>query len=184
MKYDKTKETNYNYWQNEFDSHSSYMLAAEHNEYAILRDFILNFIDDGDSVLDVGCASGDTFGWAIKKGKTIDYRGVDYAEKFIEANKKRFPQTKWAVMDARYLKELSGSRDIVILYDVLDGMEGWELALKEAIRVAKKRVIVLMWMDANMQEKIDYMRDNNLSVIVMDIEGDGFHYHKFLVGSK
>jgi ubiquinone/menaquinone biosynthesis C-methylase UbiE len=87
-------------------------------------------------------------------------------------------------MDARKLKEEDDSWDIVCLYDVLDGLPCWEEALKEAYRVAKKKVIVLMWMDPHMDEKKEYMRSLGFRVIEIDIEGDGLHYHKFLIGEK
>lgn len=181
----KLKEKNYDYWQHQFDGHSSYMLGAENNEYAILRNIILGFIDDNESLLEVGCASGGMWDWIKVKGRNLDivYQGTDYAEKFIKANRKRHPEVKWAVVDARSLKGFTSFWDTVLLYDVLDGMEGWEQALDEAIRVAKKRVIVLMWCDADMGGKLKYMEEKGLSVTEMDVQGN-VHYHKVLVGFK
>lgn len=184
LTYDKTKEKNYDYWENQFDGHGGYMLSADGNEYDILRGMIFHFVDKYDSVLDVGCACGDNLEWAERHHKGIDYEGTDYCEKFIEANRKRRPDIKWKVEDARNLKEFSESFDEVILYDVLDGLEGWERALDEAYRVAICRVIVLMWMDPHMDDKAEYMRKLGMRVIDIKIEGDGIHYHRLLVGEK
>lgn len=88
-------------------------------------------------------------------------------------------------MDARELHFTSNSYDTVCVYDVLDTLrEDWKLALDEAYRVASKRVIVLMWMDPHMEEKVEYMRSQGLKVLDTDIEGDGIHYHKLIVGFK
>lgn len=176
-------DTLHNYWQNEFDGHSSYMLPAEHNEYAVLRDMILGFIPDGWSLLDLGCASGGTLDWIKSKKRNIKYKGTDFAEKFMEANKKRYPSYLWEVEDCRELKEEDGDFDVVLLYDVIDGMTDWQKALDEAYRVASKMVIVLMWCDANMDDKREYMEKQGLSVLDIKAEGN-IHFHRMFVGWK
>jgi ubiquinone/menaquinone biosynthesis C-methylase UbiE len=183
MKYNKKDEKNYDYWENNFDSHSGYMLAAGNNEYAILRDLILTFIAKFDKVLDLGCASGGTYDWIKEKKLTVTYKGTDYSEKFIEANKKRHPNIIWEVEDCRKLAEEDGEYDIVILYDVLDGLPGWEDAIDEAVRVAVKKVIVVMWMDPQMEDKLKYMQEKGLNVLDMKIEG-AIHFHRMMVGYK
>jgi len=184
MKYNKQEEQNYHYWQDNFDGHGGYMLPAGTNEYAIIRDIILAFIDDGDSVLDLGCASGGTYDWIkYKNKKRITYKGTDYAEKFVEANKKRHPNIIWEVEDCRDLAEEDGEYDVVILYDVLDGLPGWEQALDEAYRVAKKKVIVVMWMDPGMEQKLEYMKEIGLSVLDIKMEGN-IHFHRMMIGFK
>jgi len=182
----KLEEKNYDYWENQFDGHSAYMISGLGNEYDILRGLIFHFVGDGETFFDVGCACGDNLEAGERAGKlfSVDYKGTDYAEKFIEANKERRPEVRWDVMDARELKEDDGSWDNVCLYDVLDGLEGWQDALSEAARVATKRVIVLMWMDPQMDEKRAYMQKLGLRTINIDIEGDGLHYHRLIIGEK
>lgn len=182
----KLAEKNYQYWENEFDGHKSYMISGDGNEYDILRKLIFHFVGDAETFLDIGCASGDNLEAGERSGKlfSVDYKGTDYAAGFIKANTARRPEVSWEVMDARELKEGDNSWDNVCIYDVLDALDGWEDALSEAFRVAKKRVIVLMWMDAHMDEKRDYMRSLGLRVIEIDIQGDGIHYHKMLIGEK
>ena len=104
--------------------------------------------------------------------------------RLLKENKKKFPEVPWQVMDARKLGEENGSWNVVLIYDVLDALEHWEDAIDEAIRVATNKVIILMWMDADMAGKIDYMRSKGLRVLEIDIDGDGIHYHKLLVGEK
>lgn len=177
-------EKNYKYWSEQFDGYGNYMMSGKGNEYYILRNIFFSFIDDDDSILDVGCASGGTYGQIKDQGRNNIYKGVDYAEGFVLANRKKFPEVKWSVMDARELKEAGGTWDVVLIYDVLDALEHWEEAIDEAIRVAVKKVVIMMWMDADMAGKRDYMRTKGLRVFEIDIEGDGIHYHKVLIGEK
>jgi ubiquinone/menaquinone biosynthesis C-methylase UbiE len=184
-KFNKLKEENYDYWNNQFDGHSSYMRSDSGNEYDILRGLLLHFVGTGESFLDVGCAMGDTLEASERRGKKLRYKGTDYAEKFTKANKKRRPDVEWETMDARSLKEKDNSYDTVCLYDVVDTLrDTWTIALDEAFRVARKRVIILMWMDADMPAKAAYMRSLGLKTLEIDIEGDGIHYHKMLIGEK
>jgi ubiquinone/menaquinone biosynthesis C-methylase UbiE len=180
----KKAEADYNYWQNQFDGHKRYMISGNGNEYYKIRRRILLYINDNSSLLDVGCASAGTL-HHIKNfsKKNIAYKGVDYASNFIKANKKRFPKEKFEVQDARDLKEKDESYDVVLLYDVLDGLEGWELAIEEAIRVAKDKIIITMWKDNHMDEKLDYMK-KRMKVKHFDFHPKETNYHYFIIGYK
>jgi ubiquinone/menaquinone biosynthesis C-methylase UbiE len=182
VKYDKTQEKLYVYWNELFDTHGGYMLPAGTNEYAILRDLLLAFIRDGESVLDLGCASGGTYDWILDRERDVEYKGTDFADKFVKANQERHPDILWEVEDCRELNEEDGSFDVVILYDVLDGLVGWEQALDEAYRVARKRVLVMMWCDPAMDDKRAYMEKFG-TVTDIKVEGN-VHFHRLLVGLK
>ena len=52
----KLSEQNYDYWQNQFDGHASYMISGLGNEYDILRSMIFHFVGDGETFFDVGCS--------------------------------------------------------------------------------------------------------------------------------
>lgn len=187
MKYDKTKEKNYNTWQNDSGDHKTYMLGLNipTSEYYRIRKKALSYLEKGDSLLDVGCASGGTYHHIINYTKRkIEYKGVDYCEKFIEANKGSYPEAEFEVQDARYLKEDNNSWDVVLLYDVLDGLKGWKQAIDEAIRVCRKKVIIVMWMDPRMDLKLDYMEKKMKNVKAFDWQPVGTHYHYFIIGDK
>jgi ubiquinone/menaquinone biosynthesis C-methylase UbiE len=179
----KQEEENYQYWQNEFDGHSDYMTAIEDNEYAQIRTEIFKYIDDGDSILDVGCATGNNLEEGEHLGFRFHYKGTDYVENFIEANKKRRPDIDWEVQDARELYEKDKSFDVVILYDVLDNMPDWQKAIDEAVRVAKKRIIITMWCDRHMEDKENYLVGKVKHLKSYHFANDKCRDHYFIVGS-
>jgi ubiquinone/menaquinone biosynthesis C-methylase UbiE len=136
------------------DEHAaSYMETYGEGIGAQTRIEVGSFINDGESLLDVGCGPGwnmDTFaeyGPQLKR-----YKGVDYSERFVRvANERRKGQfsTEYALpfelQDQRDLKEPDGSWDAVLLQDCLEHTNGYETPVKEALRVARKRVIITFW---------------------------------------
>jgi len=183
MKYYKKKEKNYHHWE-EVGERDGYMTAEGNNEYAQIRNILGNYIQDEDKILDVGCANGNNLEWWEKMGKKFEYVGMDYSNNFIKTNTKRRPDIRWKVADARKLPVKDGEFDVVVIYDVLDALEGWQEALSEAIRASRKRILITMWMDAHMEEKKVYLEKKGLKVVKIEIVGDGIHYHYILICDK
>jgi len=109
------------------------------------RERLYDYIDPGESVLDVGCGSGWVYENFQNKDIPIDYKGVDLTRNFIEGAKIDFPEAEWEVQNAEKLKEKDNSWDVVLLYHILELCPRWQKAVEEAIRVAKKRVIINFW---------------------------------------
>jgi len=146
------KDKLYNYWQNQFKDHHCYMQSEDDPEFFKIREIIVSYLEPNSTLLDVGCASAGTYSHLKKyhsekslEDLKIKYKGVDFASNFEKENKKRFPDGNFETQDARELKEENNSWDTVLLYDTLDGMKKWEKAINEAIRVTKKRIIILIW---------------------------------------
>lgn len=133
---------------------------------------ISGFINDGESVLDVGCGPGWNLDHFWKYGPTVsDYIGLDYSERFIKiANRRHQGAIFFEIGDARKLKEKDKSWDVVILQDVLDHMPGYEKPITEAMRVSRKRVIISFWRG---QMKSDYPNDHDEDMI-RDDGNDGW----------
>lgn len=142
------------------------------------RMIVGSFINDGEKVLDVGCGPGWNYDHFIQYGPDVyRYKGVDYSDRFIRVAKKRRPSAKFEVQDCRKLKEDDASWDVVILQDVLEHTNGYEKPIKEALRVANKRVIICLWRPFNTNGQDDINDDGN------DGYGatyDGEKFEKFL----
>jgi ubiquinone/menaquinone biosynthesis C-methylase UbiE len=171
-----------NYWDKlmEDDDHAaSYMDSYGEGPGCATRLLIGQFINDGESVLDVGCGPGwnldhfDQYGPKISK-----YLGLDYSERFVRVALNRWNQKRaaavtadaniewphgvpFAVSDCRDLNLSDETYDVVLLQDVLEHTNGYEKAVSEALRVAKKRVVVTFWRTFNSGENDDINDDGD-----------------------
>lgn len=110
------------------------------------RRVIGEFINPGETVLDVGCGAGWNYEHFRDYGPKIGvYKGTDYSKRFVRACKTKYPDVLFEQQDCRDLQEEDSSWDVVILQDVLEHTNGYERPVLEALRVAKKRVIISFW---------------------------------------
>lgn len=115
---------------------------------------IRKYVKSGESLLDVGCGNATT-AEAIKNAKLeINYKGIDEIPKHIEWCKKAFPEFNFEVEDAEALSEKDQSWDVVYSRHVVDHMPSFEKALDEHCRVAKRLVIIILWLGFTEKEDI------------------------------
>jgi len=185
MKYNKYKEKTYQYWQNEFDRHDDYMGYTTLTGLFSVRNKIIELINDGESLLDVGCATGGTYDHIRHEtDKKIKYKGVDYASKFIQHRKRLRPEAEWEVQDARYLKEKDNSWDVVLHFGAMDNTTGIKRAIREAKRVAKRLVIIIFWAQKNEQEYVEYMKKIFRNSYSFNLEGPDINHALYIIGEK
>jgi len=152
-----------NYWDKlmDDDEHAaSYMESYGEGPGSDTRHQLFAFVNEDESLLDVGCGPGWNLDHLAEYGPMVSaYRGLDYSERFVRIANKRWlgkaiavhepkdwvPGPIFKVGDVRKIEEADNSWDVVILQDVLEHTNGYEGPVKEALRVAKKRVIVTFW---------------------------------------
>jgi SAM-dependent methyltransferase len=182
-----------NYWDKlmtDDENAAGYMLNYGEGPGSPLRHFIGNLINDGESVLDVGCGPGWNLDHFIKYGPAIRaYRGLDYSERFVRVANERWSRGVWyksiqpenidywtypifRLGDCRKLKEPDNSWDVVILQDVLEHTNGYKKPIHEALRVARRRVIVTFW---HLTEDDDHI---NINPEENDLDGWGAWYSR------
>jgi SAM-dependent methyltransferase len=54
---------------------------------------------EGRTILDVGCGLAHYYEFLLARGTHVKYIGYDLAPAFIDANRKRFPEAEFAVLD-------------------------------------------------------------------------------------
>jgi len=102
----------------------------------ILDNFVL-----GSKVLDIGCGTGIYVDYLSKKGKEVF--GIDFVENFIKyAEKHR--RGKFLIAKAGKLPFNDKTFDTVIMFDLLEHLDDPVKTLKEAVRVTKKRIILIV----------------------------------------
>ena len=106
---------------------------------------LIRYVNDGDSFLDIGCGSGTTIDALKAIKKDVKYKGVDFIEKHIKWLKENYPDLEFQVEDARHLDEADQSWDVVWSRHVVDHLESFEGSMDEQFRVAKKKIICILW---------------------------------------
>ena len=150
-----------NFWDNLMgtdEEAGNYMISYGEGPGAPTRHFLGSFINDGETVLDVGCGPGHNYEHFITHGPKLGaYRGLDYAIRFIRADRVKYPEGDFELGDVRDIKESDDSWDVVICQDCLEHTNGYEGPVKELLRVAKKRVIISFW---HLTENDDHINDD------------------------
>ena len=135
------------FWTQQATEHGASPVASWSDVHAIDLEIrtLLEYVRDGDRVLDVGCATGwSTMHWAVERA--IRVRGIDYIPEMIaHANERlaslddeRARSVEFAVGDIMALDEADGSHDTVIVTRVVINLAEWkhqETALRECARV-------------------------------------------------
>jgi ubiquinone/menaquinone biosynthesis C-methylase UbiE len=138
-----------NFWTQQAKEHGTAPAASWSDVYAIHLeiDTILKYLNDGENVIDVGCANGySTVQFASQK--KIDIKGVDYIPEMIDQAKLRLSEispnllgsVKFDVDDIMKLKEPDDTYDKVIVIRVVINLESWEnqlSGLKECVRILR-----------------------------------------------
>ena len=88
MNSEKTNEI-LNNLETGYDQMSDKFSNTRKNFWADLE-FIKNYIDNGDKILDYGCGNGRLL--EILKNKKLKYYGVDISQKLIELAKQKYPE--------------------------------------------------------------------------------------------
>ncbi|MFA5051149.1 MAG: class I SAM-dependent methyltransferase [Patescibacteria group bacterium] len=98
---------------------------------------LINYVKDGDKILDLGCGNGRLY--ELLKNKNVEYLGVDSCENLIEIAKRRTP-TKFMVASALNLPFENQKFDIIFSIAVFHHIPSdlfREQVLKECYRVLK-----------------------------------------------
>src|SRR4051812_42129520 len=96
------------------DEHAAtYMETYGEGVGAETRHFLASLIDDGDTVLDVGCGPGWNYDHFMIHGPNIRaYLGLDYSERFVRVANQRHPyMALFRLGDVRDIKQPESSWD-------------------------------------------------------------------------
>lgn len=94
----------------------------------------------GSSLLDVGCGTG----WFTRRfaGSGLQVTGLDPGAAWLAYARGRAPDLDWIEGDARRLPFADKQFDQVVSVTALCFVDGWQGALREMARVARRRIVV------------------------------------------
>lgn len=98
-------------------------------------------IENGATLLEVGCSSGFYSEVIELSGLPINYSGCDYSDAFIGLAKKKYPSVNFAIEDATKLNFRSSSFDIVVSGCCLLHIPEYIKAIEETGRVTRRFAI-------------------------------------------
>ena len=114
-------------------------------------EFISDYAEEGDKVLDFGCGNGRIL--ELFSGKNINYSGVDVSEKLIDIAKEKYPDRAndfQKISDSDSLSLPSDSFNVVYsiaVFHHFPSKEYRENVAKELYRITKKdgHIIITVW---------------------------------------
>ncbi len=98
--------------------------------------------NQGDSILEVGCASGyaaEVLEYLLPR--SVQYTGIDYSEAMISMARDYYPEKNFLVADATAIPLSSNLFDVTISSGVLLHLSDPEAAVREAIRLSRKYIV-------------------------------------------
>lgn len=96
----------------------------------------------GGSVLEVAVGPGIEYYGMQQAGMKVDYTGVDVTPAMVDLCKQRFPDARFLVADVKQLPFPDNHFDVVMAKDLFEHLDGFEAALNEMYRVARREVLV------------------------------------------
>ena len=139
-------------WFDTVDAHTLCRMGANGPKHPSQLYAVRGYVRQGENFLDYGSGSATTLE-AIRKelpDLKLNYLGVDIVPKFTEWCQKHFPDSKFEVNPSLHkIDQPDRSWDVVYSRHVVDHMESFEGAMEEHLRVAKRLVIVVLWVPFN-----------------------------------
>ncbi len=103
--------------------------------------FLKEFINENETIYDVGCAVGGMYEILSSMKSEIRYQGVDIAEKMIDQARKNYPNINFEVVDGINLPEKDDSFDGVLSFGTTVHEQQWEKLISELWRVTKQDLL-------------------------------------------
>jgi SAM-dependent methyltransferase len=150
-----TREKIFRFWRGQAEIHGQSHAASWSDRYAVELEIeqLARRIEDGDRVLDIGCANGYST-LRLASRRRIDIRGVDYAPEMIDQAREALrsanaqgAKIEFAVDDVTDLSEPSDRYDKVTVTRVIINLGEWDQqvrGLRESLRVVRPGGLLLV----------------------------------------
>jgi hypothetical protein len=139
----------YSIWEHSASTRELYRrrCRAEEEEmtaHAQAAELLEPLVEDGDTLLDVGCACGQFFHSVRKRKIPVEYWGIDASPTLVDIGKRELPAFGLAAERLRTLRieDLEGEADHVVCINVLSNIDNYHRPLERLLRVARKSLVL------------------------------------------
>lgn len=127
--------------------HKFWQTENQLNGYKANANLIIEKFGEGESIFEVGCGSG--MNYKFLKGKVGEYGCGDTTVNFLEILKEDYPELDPIELDIYNLPFKDGELKNIININVLQHLPYYEEPIKELVRVAGERLLVVTWCNKN-----------------------------------
>lgn len=117
--------------------------GVDHPSRRYLREWLT--AHPGLTLLDVPCGPAVEYEGIAAAGVPVQYTGMDASDKMLEVARSRFPEADFRKGDVTALPLEEGSVDVVLCRHILEHLPDFRPAVSEAVRVARKRVFLVLF---------------------------------------
>jgi ubiquinone/menaquinone biosynthesis C-methylase UbiE len=110
------------------------------------------------SIVEVGCGTGLVYKALLDEGVVTEdsYIGGDVSGKMLGIARRRCPPACFKELDVFHLDLPASSQSNVICIHVLQHLPDYELAVRELLRVAKKKLYIVSWFNQEDEDLIQF----------------------------
>ncbi|GAA5263001.1 class I SAM-dependent methyltransferase [Methanocalculus sp. MC3] len=148
------------------------------------------YLQEGDSILDVGCGTGYFYHSLRNRGLRVEYHGIDASEKLISIGRSILPD--WGLPEERLrvirIEDLDASVDHIVCMNVLSNIDNYHKPLERLLNCTRKSIILRESLDdhASYSYVVDKYLDEGINLkvyvntypiieVIDFIESYGFH---------
>jgi SAM-dependent methyltransferase len=117
--------------------------GIDHPARVYLREWLKK--NPGLTLLDIPCGPGVEYEGFRKDNVPVKYIGMDFSETMLRAVKSRFPEADVREGNILDIALPPRSVDVVLCRHILEHLDDWRPAVREAIRVARRCVFIVLF---------------------------------------
>lgn len=118
-------EVSRHYYDSIYAQSEKYQMNSANSVYLPVWDKVAELLKKNQvqSVLDIGCGPGQFAEYILKELPNLNYQGLDYSEKAINAARLRCPNANFDIKDLMQENTLIYSADVFVILEVLEHIE-------------------------------------------------------------
>ena len=132
--------------------------GVDHPSRRYLRDWLERH--PGRTLLDIPCGAGVEYDGIVRANLPVTYIGMDASDRMLQVVRKRHPDGDFRRGNVVDIPLPDGAVDVVLCRHILEHLNDFRPAVREAVRVAKERVFLVLFRLPTHEERRQIGLDN------------------------